>query len=536
MPAQLTIRFDSLPAAFADRPEYLWLHHRDASGWTPVAGQPVDLAARTVTGAIDGFSSYGVKLAEFVNALRLAATQLDALLNDATAETTIALLATVGGILQWLEHPAFDALAQPVLDRMQTTACNAFATAVDNARAAPVNDWGVLTSLLRPAYYWSAVAAKFGALDGCPNAALTLGELQQIKIDEFVAFYIGRLNPASFDNDFERIVAEVDFVVTLREELLALGMPDAEAVIRDAAQFPLMDALRAAAYVACREVGRHDYLGRLRLSQGYARYEDDDLLGDLQQCGTQMTWLVSSTEPPFDDGGSLGGTAPGTAVVLADAPGIAAGRITLGGTVRAFRCADGSFADDQLIVTFDGVEVARRTAASTGGSLLGAPLYLDAATILAAAGIDPEATASVPLVVARESLGCGLYVMSLDPVPLATLRLAYPAPTSEPDPEPALDVSGSWTLVVEQVCSGTIQVGQTGTALAVSGSIGGAFCPYSASGSGTGTINGSAITFGLAFGTAGGGSGSVTFEGTVAGNTMQGTYNDGSGEWSATRQ
>ena len=108
---------------------------------------------------------------------------------------------------------------------------------------------------------------------------------------------------------------------------------------------------------------------------------------------------------------------------------------------------------------------------------------------------------------------------------------------------PGLDLTGNWMLTVDGVCTGLITITQTGQNFTVSGSLGGTFCPFTASGSGTGQLNGNQITFGLAFGggTGGGGSGSgsVNFTGTVAssGASMSGTYTgDASGNWAAIRQ
>jgi hypothetical protein len=103
-----------------------------------------------------------------------------------------------------------------------------------------------------------------------------------------------------------------------------------------------------------------------------------------------------------------------------------------------------------------------------------------------------------------------------------------------------LDLTGTWVLTVSGVCTGLLFITQSGVDFTVSGSVGGAACPYVASGSGSGKLNGNQITFGIAFGSGsgsgGGGSGSVTFDGTVV---SSGTYMWGSssgGSWTASRQ
>jgi len=108
--------------------------------------------------------------------------------------------------------------------------------------------------------------------------------------------------------------------------------------------------------------------------------------------------------------------------------------------------------------------------------------------------------------------------------------------------EPALDLTGDWTLSVEGVCQGPMNIMQSGSSFNVTGSVGGGFCPFGASGSGTGSLNGREINFGIGFGTGGDGGGtglgSVTFQGNVEPNgiRMSGSY-DGSrsGTWEAVR-
>jgi hypothetical protein len=106
-----------------------------------------------------------------------------------------------------------------------------------------------------------------------------------------------------------------------------------------------------------------------------------------------------------------------------------------------------------------------------------------------------------------------------------------------------LSIAGAWTLTVDVVCQGPMTVTQNGSSFQVSGSLGGPLCPFTASGSGGGELDGSSITFGIAFGSGsgggGGGPGSVNFTGTVSadGNSMSGTYSGAqSGQWSAVRQ
>src|SRR5690606_15241039 len=105
------------------------------------------------------------------------------------------------------------------------------------------------------------------------------------------------------------------------------------------------------------------------------------------------------------------------------------------------------------------------------------------------------------------------------------------------DCEEVVDINGGWTLVVDGVCSGSMNVVQDGANFSATGTIGGGFCPFSGSGSGAGTLSGHDIAFGIVFST-GGPNLSFNFGGTVApdGLSMSGTYSGAqAGSWQAFR-
>jgi hypothetical protein len=108
--------------------------------------------------------------------------------------------------------------------------------------------------------------------------------------------------------------------------------------------------------------------------------------------------------------------------------------------------------------------------------------------------------------------------------------------------EPTLDLSGTWALTVDGVCQGPMTIVQTRSTFEVTGSVGGAFCPFNASGTGAGSLNGRELSFGIGFGTGtdqtGTGLGSVDFGGNVEpnGSRMSGSYvGTRSGTWAAVR-
>lgn len=122
---------------------------------------------------------------------------------------------------------------------------------------------------------------------------------------------------------------------------------------------------------------------------------------------------------------------------------------------------------------------------------------------------------------------------------------AFGCDSSTTDPESGIDLTGDWSLVVDQVCTGTMTITASGGTFDVSGNVGGEICPFNASGEGAGSLEGSQITFGIGFGEGsdegGSGFGTVNFSGVVAAseNSMSGTYSGSTGtegQWQATRQ
>lgn len=427
MPARLTIRYDSIPAALADRAAFAWLHRRTGDDWVPMEGVPVDTVNRIIAGDINGFSQYGGAISPLAADVLQVGLQLSAMLTDAIATNAIALATSVTALLQKKNDPSFQAFVDPFLQAAFATSCTAYTTALGIARDAPLTDYGQFTSLMAPALHWAGVMQALGQVASCPASVNLLAAMLDRKFQQFTDFYVTRLVPAAIGSSFDDLLAEVQFVFALRKDLRDLGMDAIESRIETNAQRPLLNAMRAAAYDACRDDGRHEYLGGLIGVAAGADFTPEQIWEDLQYCATRIDWQVASTDGTLNDNGSLGGAiAPGTWVDRGSAQGVGTGTITLGGSMRAFRCPGGSLESDELVITLDGTEVHRQ--AATGGDLFSSPLQLDAATILSAAGVDPTKSATVPLVLSRQSPGCGAYVPTVDPIPLVTLQLGYPPP------------------------------------------------------------------------------------------------------------
>lgn len=426
VPARLTIRYDSIPTSLAGQASYLWLHRREGSDWVAMEGEPADTVNRVIAGMINGFSQYGGAVSGLAADILQVGLDLSAMLTDAIATNAIRLMHSVAALLQNQKDPAFQALAEPLLQASLSTACTAYSSALGNARDTPLTDYDQFTALLEPAYAWAATIQVLGG-GPCAGAITTLQAMQDQKFREFIAFYLSRLNTASIGSSFDELIDEIRQLLAMRAGVQLLGLASVDARLEAEAQLPLLDALRTAAYDACRNLGQHEYLGKVLGEVPLANYSEQDIWEDLQYCATQVDWNTKSANGLTTNNGSMGGAAtPGGETRQASTVGIDDGLITIDGNLRAFRCPGGSLEADELVVTLQGVEVHRRTA--TGGSFLPAPLKLDAITMLNIAGVDPKLSATVPLVLSRESAGCGLYVQSAGSVPLVTLDMTYPAP------------------------------------------------------------------------------------------------------------
>ncbi len=426
VPARLTIRYDSIPAALADEAAFVWLHRRSGDDWVPMEGVPVDTLNRIIAGDINGFSQYGGATSTLAADVLQVGLQLSAMLTNAIASNAIALANSVAALLQKRNDPTFKAFAEPILEAAYATSCSAYTTALGIARDAPITDYGQFTSLLAPAYYWAGVMQELGQDVSCAGSVSLLAAMQDRKFQQFTDFYVTRLIPAAIGSNFDDLLAEVNFVFALRKDAHDLGLDAIDSRLEADAQRPLLNAMRAAAYDACRGDGRHEYLGALIGAAAGADFTPEEIWDDLQFCATRIDWRVAAAGGAQSDNGSLGGIGPGLSTRQMSTTGFAAGSVTLSGDTRAFQCPGGSLESDELVITLDGTEVKRLTA--SGGSFFPSPVRLDAAAMLSAAGIDPQKNAMVPLVVSRESAGCGLYTRTTDPYPLATLELGYPPP------------------------------------------------------------------------------------------------------------
>jgi hypothetical protein len=428
VPARLTIRYDSIPAALANDAAFVWLHRRNGSDWDPMEGEPVDTVNRVIAGQINGFSQYGGATSSLAADVLYVGLQLNAMLTQAVAQNAVNLTKSLSDLFMRQADPAFVPLVDPFLQAAYATACTAYSTALGIARDAPITDYGKFTELMAPSLYWASVIQELGPKVPCAASVdLLLTEMQDRKFQQFSDFYLARLSPASIGSNFDDLVAEVQFVLAFRTQLHALGLDAIDARIEAEAQKPLLNAMRASAYNACRDLGDHRYLGGLVGQAVAGDFTASEILDDLQQCGTRVDWQVRSTDGTQNATGTMGGaTAPGAWVSEDSGQGVAAGTLTLSGMMRAFKCPAGTYEADELIITLQGTEVHRQ--AASGSDIFSAPLQLDVETILRAAGVDPYKNAVVPLVVSRASPGCNAYVQSAGPLPLVTLQLQFPAP------------------------------------------------------------------------------------------------------------
>jgi hypothetical protein len=535
-PVHLTIRYGPLPSNLANSRGFVWIHKWVNGQWVPVAGSPPDTVAGVVSADLTSFSNYGAVISDLVSDVHALASSLALLVGTPIASNAINLLQALSALLAKADHPLFQQLAASTVDAAYSVSCFTYKNFIQAAVDASVDDFEELEAVLGPVTVWAGVVEKFGTNACQPPVALDVVLTQ--KFQEFASFTLARLQQLT-TTDFTKLLDEVNLILKLRKTAQDLGLADLELRLINEGQVPLLDRLRPSAYTLCRAQADHRALGELRAGMqafDYVSYTEEQILEDIQFCATKLDWRLVDAKGAQAGSGSMGGTnAPGAPIVTASIGGVRDGVLILSGDVRSFRCDDASYASqDELIVTFGGVEV-RRFTPGTGGNFFAPTKVISVAELHAAAGVDPDAAGTYQLALSRTTFSdCARpYVTAFDfPVTLATLAVAYPAPPDEPE---VLDIDGSWTLVVDGVCSGIITFNQQGTSFSVTGSIGGTFCPYSTSGSGSGNLNGQAISAGIAFN----GLGQVNFDGTVAsdGQSMSGTYSgaSGNGSWSATK-
>lgn len=435
VPVVVSINYGTLPVTHAGGAAYLWLHKWENDDWVPVPGMSPDTLTNVVRGQLTSFSDYGAALSSLANDLQALSLNINRLLADPIAQHAIAFLGALESLLAEQENALFQALAPVVLNAMSATACNAYKVQVNIARGTIVDSYEELTALLEPVYAWSAISEKLA-----PNACelpITMLDLHVQMIEQFINFYTLKLDQPDFTADFLKLLAEIDLMKQLRGSAQALGLDALEARIVDDAQIPLLSKLRESAYRVCRDNAVHKHLGALRgrvQQLDYVPYAEHDLLADLQYCATRLDWrLAKSNGITVGEGALGGGSSPGAHTTLASAPGLASGQLELSSDVRAFTCADGSVAADELVIEFHGVEV-RRLQPAAGGNFFASPVSLNMAQLVDAAGINTSAAGTYAVDVIRESFGCGgLYVESIDlPVVLARLNLTYPPGPSLP--------------------------------------------------------------------------------------------------------
>lgn len=430
VPVEVNLNYGAVPAAMANSAAYIWLHKWVNDDWVPIPGLAPDTLTKTARGQLTSFSDYGAALSNLASNLQQLNLSLNRVLSDPIARDALDFLSALAALLAQQPDPLFQALVTPVLGAMSATACGAYRNAITVARNTTVNTYEQMNALLEPVYSWAAIVEKLAP--GTCDPPISFFELHTQKFEQFVNFYTARLTQPDFTTDFVRLIDEGKFVMRLRQDAELLGLDQAgERLLEDGVK-PLLQKLRESAYTACRNNAVHQHLGALRVEMlffgGEVPFTEDDVLSDLQYCATQLDWkLIEAGGTPADQGSMGGGQTPGSIVREDGASGLATGQLELSHDVRAFRCANGTVAPDELLVSFSGVEV-KRLQPGANGNFFGSPLTLQMSQIVEAAGIDPAAVGVHALEIQRTTAGCTVnYVTSFDvPFTLATLNLSYP--------------------------------------------------------------------------------------------------------------
>jgi hypothetical protein len=281
--------------------------------------------------------------------------------------------------------------------------------------------WSVINLLV----VYQAKIVKTEAECGDP---VLLEDLVEEPFSRFVEDYGARIDRDGVDVTLWRQAwsGELGSADRLKADAQNFGLIEIDARVDLLLISPILDHLRRAAFHACREDGEQGYLADILNGGGVVgsalwgrlppedmlNFTRDDLQEDIQLCGTEVEVRV------FDD---VPEEIPGRALTMGrgDEVGVynavdttvvhPGGALLLQGTIRALRCvsrtAAPSWSNDELVVRFEGVEVARRT--HTNGNFLNSTLDLPMAQMLEAASVPEDAEGPFTLTFHREGGACG---------------------------------------------------------------------------------------------------------------------------------
>lgn len=302
--------------------------------------------------------------------------------------------------------------------QMQQDACAALQQASDLARLTPPANLSEMTALTRRLMGTEAAVLKSGA-DCTPS--LDTGALLEERFGAFIQVLQGQLQGGRFSTAAG--LSEFRLLINIQAQCQVLGITAVCDVVGERILPDLLDAMRLAAFDACRVSrssalpGQLQALGSLRVNDqsifDFGRYTAEDLAADIAYChGPTLQLKV------FDDATTLPVELADRAKALRALAGLGSyirrtdidvprdGSLTIGGDILVTRCPDGRAMAADLVLRRGTQVLARRAHDGNSYSLGNQAFDLVVARLLTDAGLDPAATASFTLTLVREGGTC----------------------------------------------------------------------------------------------------------------------------------
>ncbi|GGJ26141.1 hypothetical protein [Deinococcus roseus] len=342
--------------------------------------------------------------------------------------------------------------SQTEVQRLETRACDAYLTALQNAQVTAASNLQILSNLLVPL---AATTSHVEALDAPCDVSPTAGVMDQ-KFNQFLVFLEAEYRKNSFFTDTEDHLDQLKVLFDLQAQCQFMGAEQATCDRFPDQLFPdALDRLRQAAYRTCLDRDNTVVLSRLYqdhfdpvrpVQQGsqsgpyltHARYTYDDLEKDLAYCTSEVTLQVfdDATTVPIEQPGQQkelnAPSSPGNYTTEAEVTVPFDGSIHLGGTLRVPNCPNGTVSSDELVYRIAGKEVARSGRNGEVFNIDTSPADLLPARNLKTAELS-VLLPSYTLVVQREGSACGGLLTS--EFPLYRIKVNVLPPTLSVKPQ-----------------------------------------------------------------------------------------------------
>ena len=362
-----------------------------------------------------------------------AQSHLVDLLDNENFPAAYALQNSVAALLQRTGQDGYAASAIPFLEAARNSACSALAAAINKALDTPITKQGQYAALVRPILYWEAAAQRMG---GNPCPAPTAIDAAHTVVARELNLLSEKFDTGSLPAQVSEQMPDIEAARAVTVEIHALQFTGGAQkpvlgpftqVLQTELLEPALVLARAAAWNARRETGQYDHYKDLIRAFG----PQEPLRQDIQYGSTQLSALAHSSSGAVTAvvtmGTSEGAKSPVQAVREANIDLPANGLLELKGKIKVLSCP--TTAQEQLVITFEGVEVARLQ--SVGSQLVSTGLSIpqfSAAQLRAAASLPENDTLPRTMLIKRSSSCYGAFGMVDDVLFTLTIRFNAPAP------------------------------------------------------------------------------------------------------------